>query len=362
MFGQAGGFSSSIDLSSLNGSNGFVLNGVDSYDESGSSVSGAGDVNGDGFDDLIIGAFRAAESYVVFGQAGGFSRSIDLSSLNGSNGFVLNGSDEPVSNAGDVNGDGFDDLIIGEPLASPNGDFRAGESYVVFGKAGGFSSGIDLSSSFLNGSNGFVLNGIDSLDYSGRSVSSAGDVNGDGFDDLIIGATGASPNGNFRAGESYVVFGQAGGFSSSIDLSSLNGSNGFVLNGIDSYDQSGSSVSAAGDVNGDGFDDLIIGATGADPNGSYSGESYVVFGGRNFAASVELNHPNSQFTNVTENSPNGTFIALLKTEDVDQGDTHTYTLIDDAGGRFAIDQNNQLVVANGSLLDFETNTSAAWRK
>ena len=117
-------------------------------------------------------------------------------------------------------------------------------------------------------------------------------------------------------------------------------------------------MSGAGDVNGDGFDDLIIGARSADPNGNgQAGESYVVFGGRNFAASVELNHPNSQFTNVTENSPNGTFIALLKTEDVDQGDTHTYTLIDDAGGRFAIDQNNQLVVANGSLLDFETNTS-----
>ena len=119
-------------------------------------------------------------------------------------------------------------------------------------------------------------------------------------------------------------------------------------------------MSGAGDVNGDGFDDLIIGARSADPNGiGQAGESYVVFGGRNFAASVELNHPNSQFTNLTENSPNGTFIALLKTEDVDQGDTHTYTLIDDAGGRFAIDQNNQLVVANGSLLDFETNTSAA---
>ena len=117
--------------------------------------------------------------------------------------------------------------------------------------------------------NGFVLNGIDSYDQSGSSVSSAGDVNGDGFDDLIIGADGAEPNGINGAGQSYVVFGQAGGFSPSIDLSSsfLNGSNGFVLNG-NTGDFSGSSVSGAGDINGDGFDDLIIGATGADPNGN----------------------------------------------------------------------------------------------
>ena len=120
--------------------------------------------------------------------------------------------------------------------------------------------------------NGFVLNGIDSYDQSGSSVSSAGDVNGDGFDDLIIGAPLASPSGNSYGaeGESYVVFGQAGGFSPSIDLSSsfLNGSNGFVLNGTGLSDFSCSSVSSAGDINGDGFDDLIIGATGADPNGN----------------------------------------------------------------------------------------------
>ena len=119
------------------------------------------------------------------------------------NGFVLNGIDSydqsgsSVSSAGDVNGDGFDDLIIGAPLASPSGNSYGaeGESYVVFGQAGGFSPSIDLSSSFLNGSNGFVLNG-NTGDFSGSSVSGAGDINGDGFDDLIIGATGADPNGN----------------------------------------------------------------------------------------------------------------------------------------------------------------------
>ena len=285
VFGQSGGFAASIDLHTLTGSNGFVINGIDSEDRSGYSVSGAGDVNGDGFDDLIIGARdadphgidRAGESYVIFGQSGGFAASIDLHTLTGSNGFVINGIDvidssgRSVSSAGDVNGDGFDDLIIGASGGDPNGTSAAGESYVVFGQPSRFSPAIDLSS--LDGTNGFAINGIDSGDFSGTSVSGAGDVNGDGFGDLIIGASGGDPNGKSFAGESYVVFGQPSGFSPAIDLRRLDGTNGFAINGIDAGDNSGFSVSGAGDVNGDGFDDLIIG-TRAGP----AGESYVVFG------------------------------------------------------------------------------------
>jgi VCBS repeat-containing protein len=287
VFGKASGFDARINLSSLNGRNGFRLDGESAGDYSGYSVSGAGDINGDGYDDIIIGAIYAdhngsnsGSSYVVFGKASGFTASIGLSSLNGRDGFRLDGesagdnSGWSVSGAGDVNGDGYDDIIIGAHYADHDG-LSSGSSYVVFGKASGFTASIDLSS--LNGRDGFRLDGVRAGDHSGYSVSAAGDVNGDGYDDIIIGTYGADPNGS-KSGSSYVVFGKVDGFDASIDLSSLNGRDGFRLDGESAGDRSGYSVSAAGDVNNDGYDDLIIGAPDADPNGDLSGSSYVVFG------------------------------------------------------------------------------------
>ncbi|MGF1935798.1 MAG: beta strand repeat-containing protein [Nostoc sp. ChiQUE02] len=317
VFGGKGGFDAQFNLSTLNGVNGFTINGINGYDQLGYSTSSAGDINGDGLDDIIIGApyadpngSQSGQSYVVFGSKGGFDAQFNLSTLNGNNGFAINGinpvdkSGVSVSSAGDINGDGIDDLIIGARLADPNGD-SSGQSYVVFGSKEGFDAQLNLST--LNGTNGFAINGINPVDTSGNSVSSAGDINGDGIDDLIIGARLANPNGN-ASGQSYVVFGSKGGFDAQLNLSTLNGTNGFAINGINEGDTSGNSVSGAGDINGDGLDDIIIGAGGANPNGDSSGQSYVLFGNR--APGLDLNGNSSGIDFSTTFS--GTPVSIVK--------------------------------------------------
>ena len=117
----------------------------------------------------------------------------------------------------------------------------------------------------------------------GKSVSAAGDVNGDGLDDLLVGSLANGSQG-FYSGSTYVFFGRdtsiQGNFPSTLVVSSLNGANGFRLDGENRFDFAGASVGAAGDFNGDGIDDVIIGAFGADPDDmDVAGSSYVVFGG-----------------------------------------------------------------------------------
>ena len=290
-----GPFGALFNVSSINGNNGFVMKGEKSGDQFGFSVSSAGDVNGDGFNDIIIGAHRAdpggvrdaGASYVIFGSADvGASGSIDLSTLDGTNGFVCAGgnlnrsSGSAVSSAGDVNDDGFDDLLIGDPEAYVNGRYP-GASYVVFGSASIGQGGV-VSLSSLNGPNGFVCTGVDNQDDCGAAVSYAGDLNGDGVADLAIGAPSAEEPNRNSDGETYVVFGGANVGAGGIQaLSSLDGTNGFVCIGIENRGGCGFALSSAGDVNDDGFDDLLIGGPY-----SYQGKSrnYVIFGGPGMGA------------------------------------------------------------------------------
>lgn len=270
---------------------GFAVQGEASLDFAGFAVAGAGDVDGDGLSDILVGAYghdsagdSAGRAYVVFGKAdpvpvlltdvavGQGGRAFDGAAAYDRAGFA-------VSGAGDVDGDGFADLVVGAPL-SDAGSEDSGRAYVVFG-------GPDLASGALpqvaDSPTGFTLAGVQGRDYAGTSVERAGDVDGDGLDDVLVGAPGANPDGG-DSGRGYVVFG--GPDVVSVSLAWIaNGDGGFALDGEATEDYCGFSVAPAGDVNGDGHADVIIGARGNDGKGDDAGRSYVVFGGNFSGAS-----------------------------------------------------------------------------
>jgi len=288
IFGTNNGFPANLDLTNLDGSNGLTLQGIDIQGLSGGAVGGAGDINNDGIDDLIIGAFgapangnnNAGKAYVVFGNSG-LPANIDLANLNGSSGFVLSGLNEfdyagvAVGGAGDINNDGIDDLYISAPgpLSSP-----PSKTYIVFGSETDYPANIDLSA--LNGSTGFVIN--DSRGLAGSDVSKAGDINNDGIADLIIGADEGS-------GDSYVVYGSSS-FPATVELSSiLNGTNGSQLAATDVLNPDGTTVRGVGDVNNDGIDDLMVAVSGTTPVDNLPiTKGYVVFGDRSLPFRFDL--------------------------------------------------------------------------
>jgi len=263
-----------IELSQIaHGRGGFGIDGIDAGDLTGYSVSSAGDVNGDGLDDLVIGAPAGNKAFVVFGRTE--TSRIQLSDVAaGIGGFVMNGGQHSyayagvsVAGGGDINGDGLADLVVlDEQMFSDTNT-----AYVVFGKTD--TRPVDLDASLAQGRKGFVVRGLSEMYYTSH-VAGVGDINGDGLDDLLLETTSYpySGTGNDQ-GAAYVVFGKSD--SNDVDVGNL-GDGGFVIRSFAWYGI-GHQLSAAGDINGDGLADLALSDTYVHEV-YYDSRVWIVFG------------------------------------------------------------------------------------
>lgn len=241
IFGSTTPFPTPFDLSTLNGSNGFIVNGIASNEGRGATIAGPGDINGDGIDDLIIGSNATTSDEIVIYGTTIFPATITSNDINGSNGFLIDtpGSNE-IAGLGDVNGDGINDFIIGNP-------HWFGQAWIIFGRSSNFPTSIDAS--WLDGTKGFKTSSFPGSIPS-FLVGGAGDINNDGFNDILIGNWDSSD-----PAISYLLFGKGTPFSPLVDLTTLDGTNGF------SIDNNGGNfltfVGTLGDINNDGIDDFF---------------------------------------------------------------------------------------------------------
>jgi len=223
----------------------------------GGSVGTAGDVNGDGYNDVIVGAYGydddqpgEGRGFVYHGSAGGLSATPDWTAES-DQAFAEFGNS--VRTAGDVNGDGYADVIVGAPDYD-NGQSDEGRAFVYHGSATGLSATPEWTAESDQAEARF-----------GISVWTAGDVNGDGYDDVIVGAR-LYDNGQVNEGRAFVYQGSAAGLSATPDRTSESDQRGAHF---------GFSVGTAGDVNGDGYAEVIVGAPYYDKGQAYEGVVFV---------------------------------------------------------------------------------------
>jgi len=246
------------------------LFGEADHDRAGSSVAIVGDTNGDGYADLVIGAFaedagggEAGAAYLVLGPVSGDIELGDADAkLIGEVGEDHAGM--VVAAAGDTNDDGNMDFYVGAPGYDSGALSEVGASYLIHGP---LDDDADLSFAYIR----YI--GAGNGEESGSSLASAGDFNGDGFDDALIGAPNGTEGGVYT-GAVYLVLNDDGpGGSMGLDEADAR------WHGINGGDQAGYSIASAGDQNGDGLSDIIIGAPGNDSGGAGSGAAFIVYGG-----------------------------------------------------------------------------------
>ncbi|MDZ7331997.1 MAG: PKD domain-containing protein [candidate division KSB1 bacterium] len=270
--------------------------GEASNDLAGWDVAFVGDVNQDGYEDVLIGApqnskggLRAGAAYLIFGSA---EMPMPLTSITKANVTFLGSKarDEAgmkVSGVGDVNGDGISDFIIAAPME--NGG--TGKIYLFFGKKEGWTSLIQLDHADV------VFSGEKLDDNAGLSVAGTGDVNGDGIGDILIGAPRSDSNGS-DAGRAYLVFGKKSSWARTIGLAQAD----IIFDSEAPLDLFGWSVSGIGDVNGDGLADFAIGAPNHDERDKKdAGKVYVFFGRPDLGGRIPSSMANATFTGFSPN-------------------------------------------------------------
>lgn len=277
IFGQIGATRPDAAIDSL-GSGGVTFSG--SGDAFGGAVSSAGDVNNDGFDDILVGAWGASEAFLIYGQSSGYySGTVSVSSLSQSEASKFIGgpgdnSGVSLHGIGDFNNDGFDDLAIGAETASRGGKKDVGATYVIFGAATALPALIDLTTD-----SDLEFIGGNAGDMAGHAVQGGFDFNDDTIADLLIGAPNADPNNLSDAGAAYVIYGGSNLGTGSIALDQMNTSAGLIINGVSAGSNFGGAVASAGEFNSDTISDIIIGAENYSAGSNFgAGRSYVLFG------------------------------------------------------------------------------------
>ncbi len=242
LFGSKNRFSSPFDLATLDGTNGFVVEGIVSDERRGATLAGVGDINGDGIDDILIGTSSLEVKTILLYGSTDFPALITSNDIDGSNGFLINaiGSTQ-VDKLGDVNGDGINDFIIATPHWS-------GNTWVIFGRSDNFP--FEIEASYLDGTKGFRTGSFPGS-RPAYKAGGAGDINGDGYNDILIGNWASSFDTNGEI--SYALFGKSEAFDPMVTITEVDGSDGFLI------DNRGNEfltfVGAIGDINGDGIYD-----------------------------------------------------------------------------------------------------------